>query len=60
MLEPASGRIDVFGAKQILLRQIDVCRAAEKQNGVIEVHLSSDKDEVMFALKNNEYDLVGI
>ncbi|KAL4227481.1 hypothetical protein ACF0H5_012925 [Mactra antiquata] len=58
-LEPSECRIDVFGSKRILLRQIDVSRVARNQNGIVEVHISSDKEESsMFALKLKEYDLI--
>ena len=59
VLDPSNLRIDVYNTKKVLLRFINVKSVAEKNNNMIELHLSSEREENLLAIKlTGEHDLV--
>ena len=61
VLDLQSFRINITDSKKVLLRFIDVKAVAEKNNSLIEIHLSSDRDENLLSVKlPREHDLVRV
>ena len=59
VLDTQNLRINVNDTKSMLLRFIDVKQAADKNRSIIELHVSSDREENLLAIKlPREYDLV--
>ena len=59
VLDTLNLRINVNDTKSMLLRFIDVKQAADKNSSIIELHVSSDREENLLTIKlPREYDLV--
>ena len=59
VLDTLNLRINVNDTKSMLLRFIDVKQAADKNSSIIELHVSSDREENVLTIKlSREYDLV--